>query len=99
MIEKWRKHIVELTQFEISDYTDPESEVNLFKNRLGTAQRLGKVLVMQNNMKESFKVLYKAPYWLIIRNGQLAETLKDVPDVVDYLAGEHVLFDTVEIIE
>lgn len=90
---------MELTHFEVSDYTDPESEIGVFKNKLGTAQRLNRVLTLQSRTKESFKVFYKTPYWLIMRDGHLVETLKDIPEVVDYLAGEGALFDTVEISE
>ena len=85
IMKNWRRCINELTTYDIDDYKNPSSELNVFKNKLGMIYRNGRTLVLQNERGEGFKVAYKSPNWVVVYNDERHE-FKDVPEVVDYLA-------------
>ena len=88
---------------DIEKYKDPNSEVNVLKNKISIATRLKKTLIIDCQCGGKFKVKYIHPYWRVYKNDKKMSFQKDVAGVADYLLDIRlsggVLLDTAEIIE
>jgi len=81
LFENWRRYLEEVMQFSVSDYRDPQHDINILQSKIGMAQRLKKPLSFNNG---KYVVTYEHPLWIVVEDGE-RNKFKDIFAVKEYL--------------